>query len=233
MKTRNIVQIRSHAQKYLIKICKNYSIKLSKKKFLNKKSSHLEWSDKDKIKKKFNPSEMDEYDKNILKMFKYYDRDYQTLPNIIDKQQYHETTPNLQLDIKQKTNEDENLHNNTKNSTNKPNNNVLEYSDKNIFLSLLNLQHINNFILNNLQLWEDYSSLSKKIKLLNNLGDNESSQEFRNFKCSIIHKCLKFLNQLENSLIETKTKNARESSILLKHVCEKFVKNDNKWNLWP
>ena len=41
IKTRTIPQIRSHAQKYLIKLSRKYSIKLSQKKFTHKKSKHL------------------------------------------------------------------------------------------------------------------------------------------------------------------------------------------------
>jgi hypothetical protein len=72
------VQIRSHAQKYIIKLCKKYSIKLNKKKFKNKKSVHLEWNEKDENQKKLDINKMNKYDRNILKMFSYYDRDYST-----------------------------------------------------------------------------------------------------------------------------------------------------------
>lgn len=82
MKTRNTAQIRSHAQKYLIKLCRKYSIKLNKKKFKNKKSLHLQWNEKeDKTgkNKKLDISQMSKYDLNILNMFRYYDRDYSTV----------------------------------------------------------------------------------------------------------------------------------------------------------
>ena len=74
IKTRSIPQIRSHAQKYLIKICRKYSIKLSKKKFSNKLSKHLDIT-KIPYKGKTNISNMSIYEKNILDMFNYYNRE--------------------------------------------------------------------------------------------------------------------------------------------------------------
>ena len=73
IKTRTIPQIRSHAQKYLIRLCGKYSIKLSKKKFA------LSTSNKDiatvPCKKRLNISKMDIYEKNIFEMFNYYNRE--------------------------------------------------------------------------------------------------------------------------------------------------------------
>ena len=74
IKTRTIPQIRSHAQKYLIKICRKYSIKLSKKKFSNRLSKHLDIT-KMPYKGKTNISNMSIYEKNILEMFNYYKRE--------------------------------------------------------------------------------------------------------------------------------------------------------------
>ena len=74
IKTRTIPQIRSHAQKYLIKICRRYSIKLSKKKFSNRLSKHLDIT-KIPYKGKKNISNMSIYEKNILEMFNYYNRE--------------------------------------------------------------------------------------------------------------------------------------------------------------
>ena len=109
MQTRNIVQIRSHAQKYLIKICKNYSIKLSKKKFLNKKSTHLEWSEKDKVKHKLDPSQMDQYDRNIVNMFKYYDRDYPE-EKLSLSQRSSEISPVAEMQERPSSKENTNIH---------------------------------------------------------------------------------------------------------------------------
>lgn len=74
IKTRTIPQIRSHAQKYLIKICRKYSIKLTKKKFSNRLSKHLDIT-KMPYKGKSNISNMSIYEKNILEMFNYYNRE--------------------------------------------------------------------------------------------------------------------------------------------------------------
>jgi hypothetical protein len=66
----------------LIKLCKKYSIRLNKKKFKNKKSLHLQWTDKEEDIKKLNFTEMNDYDRNILNIFKYYDRDYPSLQEL-------------------------------------------------------------------------------------------------------------------------------------------------------
>jgi len=68
--TRSIVQIRTHAQKYLLKLCKKYSIRLKTKKFKNRISQHLNF-----LSGKCNISSMSKYDKNIFDIFKYYDRE--------------------------------------------------------------------------------------------------------------------------------------------------------------
>lgn len=75
IKTRSLVQIRSHAQKYLIKLCKKYHIKLSKKKFKNKDSKHLDTNGAT-ISKYIDVREMNDYDKNIFQIFKYYHREW-------------------------------------------------------------------------------------------------------------------------------------------------------------
>ncbi len=66
------MQIRSHAQKYLIKLCKKYSIILSTKKFKNRESKHLNFE----IESKSDITQMNKYDRKILDLFKYYNREY-------------------------------------------------------------------------------------------------------------------------------------------------------------
>lgn len=73
--TRSIPQIRSHAQKYLIKLSKKYRVKLSQKKFSKPTAKHLDLNTTnsnqiDDI------SKMNKYDINIFDMFKYYNRDF-------------------------------------------------------------------------------------------------------------------------------------------------------------
>ena len=78
IKTRTIPQIRSHAQKYLIKLSRKYSIKLSQKKFTHKKSKHLlcSYLSGKKSEEKLDASKMDKYDKTIFEIFNYYNRDF-------------------------------------------------------------------------------------------------------------------------------------------------------------
>ena len=82
IRTRTIPQIRSHAQKFLIKICRKYEIKLSQKKFLKAKSKHLEPSYKKRKKfKKTGIANMNKYERNIYDMFNYYKRDISSINN--------------------------------------------------------------------------------------------------------------------------------------------------------
>jgi hypothetical protein len=69
--TRSKTQILSHAQKYLISLCRKHNIKLSNKKFKTSQSVHLDY----KVSIGSN-SPMDKYDKNILETFRYYNRSY-------------------------------------------------------------------------------------------------------------------------------------------------------------
>jgi SHAQKYF class myb-like DNA-binding protein len=82
IRTRTIPQIRSHAQKFLIKICRKYEIKLSQKKFLKAKSKHLEPSFRKRKKfKKTGIANMNKYERNIFEMFNYYKRDISSINN--------------------------------------------------------------------------------------------------------------------------------------------------------
>jgi hypothetical protein len=76
------VQIRSHAQKYLIKICKKYKIKLSTKKINNKDSKQLKVSENE-IVENSNIAEMNNYGKNIIRLFNYYHRELAVLKDEI------------------------------------------------------------------------------------------------------------------------------------------------------
>ena len=130
IKTRTIPQIRSHAQKYLIKLCRKYSIKLSKKKFSNKLSKHLDIT-KLPYKGKANISNMSIYEKNILEMFNYYNReiliDEQTNLNIDNNIDSLKKIDNDNKDFHvNNININENLNNNDGLLANNSNNNILE-----------------------------------------------------------------------------------------------------------
>lgn len=138
IKTRTVPQIRSHAQKYLIKLCRKYSIKLTKKKFSNKLSKHLDIT-KLPYKGKTNISNMSIYEKNIFEMFNYYNREI-----ITDEQNnlnaYNNTDLQNKIDIGNKdfhvNNNDINDNLNTLNNNDNPVtkesiNNILENKKKN------------------------------------------------------------------------------------------------------
>ncbi len=77
-----MAQIRSHAQKFLLKLCKKYSIKLKTKKFQNKESKHLDSVNK-ASKTRMNISLMSKEERNIFDMFKYYQREYNTSEGVV------------------------------------------------------------------------------------------------------------------------------------------------------
>jgi SHAQKYF class myb-like DNA-binding protein len=89
LKNRTTPQIRSHAQKYIIKLCKKYQIKIKSKKFRNLKKIPEQ---KLKRRKTLPLSEMSARDKQILNIFNYYSRSYK--PFTIEK------IYNKELDIK-------------------------------------------------------------------------------------------------------------------------------------
>ena len=125
IKTRTIPQIRSHAQKYLIRLCGKYSIKLFKKKFA------LSTSNKNiatvPCKQKLNFSKMNAYERNIFDMFNYYNREI-----------IKDNNENMDAEKKQEKNVDEkneiknqdqkvlkNLSNNIENKNNNKVNNMI------------------------------------------------------------------------------------------------------------
>ncbi len=200
-----------------------YDIKLSKKKFLNKKSSHLDLSEKEKLREKLSLQNMNKYDRNILKMFKYYDRNY---PNHVDS---------IPIQNKNQIDENENNHlNNTKGeslspihlSKNLKNN---KSNQNSILISLLKLHNNNknvnkNFITNFVELY----SFSDKINLLKVLKGNESSDEFYNFKCNIINHCINILKEIEGSYNISKIFLDDEKCTLHKQLLEYLIKvNEN------
>ncbi len=83
MKTRSAAQIRSHAQKYIIKLCKKYRIKIKSKKFKKKSPRHLDYVNRQKCPKPENSNGIGSLEKKLLDTFNYYNREYK--PFSIDK----------------------------------------------------------------------------------------------------------------------------------------------------
>ena len=81
MKTRTSAQIRSHAQKYIIKLCKKYQIKIKSKKFRKKEAKHLETINN--IARNAKPKDINTTEKKLLDVFNYYNREYK--PFLIEK----------------------------------------------------------------------------------------------------------------------------------------------------
>ena len=146
IKTRTIPQIRSHAQKYLIKICRKYSIKLSKKKFSNRLSKHLDIT-KMPYKGKTNIANMSIYEKNILEMFNYYNREILKDGNTPVNDNNEEKINNIQL----------------KNSFNESSNNNIKLPQNSF-----NINTLNNF--GNLEASKNL--ISKDNKIGNNIDIN-------------------------------------------------------------
>ena len=70
IKTRSASQIRSHAQKFVIKICRKYSVKISKKRLNNlylRRGNDI--SKRISIEQKLNSMNVEEIDRKILDIF--------------------------------------------------------------------------------------------------------------------------------------------------------------------
>ncbi len=158
IKTRTIPQIRSHAQKYLIKICRKYSIRLSKKKFSNRQSKHLDIT-KIPYKGKSNISNMSIYEKNILEMFNYYNREVLKDETTPGSDNNEEQIKNIQL----------------YNNYNIPsNNNKFDQTSFNIN----NLNNVSNIDINK-------NIIEKENTIEKNFDTNENLQTNNNFSYSV------------------------------------------------
>ena len=158
IKTRTIPQIRSHAQKYLIKICRKYSIRLSKIKFSNRQSKHLDIT-KIPYKGKSNISNMSIYEKNILEMFNYYNREVLKDETTPGSDNNEEQIKNIQL----------------YNNYNIPsNNNKFDQTSFNIN----NLNNVSNIDINK-------NIIEKENTIEKNFDTNENLQTNNNFSYSV------------------------------------------------
>jgi SHAQKYF class myb-like DNA-binding protein len=168
IKTRTVPQIRSHAQKYLIKLCRKYSIKLSKKKFSNKLSKHLDIT-KLPYKGKTNISNMSIYEKNILEMFNYYNRE------IITDEQNNLNTDNIIYSQNIIDNGKKDFHVNNNDINN--NLNILNNND-----NLVTKESINNILEKGNKSKKE--SLTEKVNSLNSKNNDvllSSNQHLNSF----------------------------------------------------
>jgi len=94
----------------LIKLCKKYKIKLSAKKFKNKDYKHLSRTNEKFSDKNLTFLEMNEMDKNILKLFNYYQRDLEGLGEDKLKNWLDEDSKNTKIKFHTIKNEDLNLN---------------------------------------------------------------------------------------------------------------------------
>lgn len=155
IQTRTIPQIRSHAQKFLIKICRKYEIKLSQKKFLKTKSKHLELAySKSKKYKKTGLASMNKYERNIYEMFNYYKRDITTNNNNNNNTGHKNSNSNCNITTSTTTTipetnsnseeEIDNMHCNSNNNSNNSNNSNNERNNNNM---LIDVNYINHSLL--------------------------------------------------------------------------------------
>ena len=178
IKTRTIPQIRSHAQKYLIKICRKYSIRLSKKKFSNRQSKHLDIT-KIPYKGKSNISNMSIYEKNILEMFNYYNREVLKDETTPGSDNNEEQIKNIQL----------------YNNYNIPsNNNKFDTS-----FNINNLSNVNNIDINK-------KIIEKENTIEKNFDTNENLQTNNNFSYSV-NQLQSFPMSLSPSIIQNMQNN--------------------------
>ena len=179
IKTRTIPQIRSHAQKYFIKICRKYSIRLSKKKFSNRQSKHLDIT-KIPYKGKSNISNMSIYEKNILEMFNYYNREVLKDETTPGSDNNEEQIKNIQL----------------YNNYNIPsNNNKFDQTSFNIN----NLNNVSNIDINK-------NIIEKEKTIEKNFDTNENLQTNNNFSYSV-NQLQSFPMSLSPSIIQNMQNN--------------------------
>ena len=184
IKTRTIPQIRSHAQKYLIKICRKYSIKLSKKKFSNRLSKHLDIT-KIPYKGKTNISNMSIYEKNILEMFNYYNREIlREEEPLIDSNNNENQVTNIKPFNNYDNSINYNLNLNTLNNTANleiKNNLIEKENNKDMLLDIneqiLNLNKNNNLLNSNNQIKPFPIGFPPNIINNNNLSTNNNILE--------------------------------------------------------
>ena len=184
IKTRTIPQIRSHAQKYLIKICRKYSIKLSKKKFSNRLSKHLDIT-KIPYKGKTNISNMSIYEKNILEMFNYYNREIlREEEPLIDSNNNENQVTNIKPFNNYDNSLNYNLNLNTLNNTANleiKNNLIEKENNKDMILDIneqiLNLNKNNNLLNSNNQIKPFPIGFPPNIINNNNLSTNNNILE--------------------------------------------------------
>ena len=184
IKTRTIPQIRSHAQKYLIKICRKYSIKLSKKKFSNRLSKHLDIT-KIPYKGKTNISNMSIYEKNILEMFNYYNREIlREEEPLIDSNNNENQVTNIKPFNNYDNSLNYNLNLNTLNNTANleiKNNLIEKENNKDMMLDIneqiLNLNKNNNLLNSNNQIKPFPIGFPPNIINNNNLSTNNNILE--------------------------------------------------------
>ena len=184
IKTRTIPQIRSHAQKYLIKICRKYSIKLSKKKFSNRLSKHLDIT-KIPYKGKTNISNMSIYEKNILEMFNYYNREIlREEEPLIDSNNNENQVTNIKPFNNYDNSINYNLNLNTLNNTANleiKNNLIEKENNKDMMLDIneqiLNLNKNNNLLNSNNQIKPFPIGFPPNIINNNNLSTNNNILE--------------------------------------------------------
>ena len=202
IKTRTIPQIRSHAQKYLIKICRKYSIKLTKKKFSNRLSKHLDIT-KIPYKGKTNISNMSIYEKNILEMFSYYNRevmnDEKLLTNIINNEPQFKKIEGFDK------------NENSINTDKKSNVNNLEYSSEKIInkdSKNIDIQNENMFCnINNDNLFSSINKLNT-LPVLFPQNDLSNIQNIKSTNLSYISQNANMANmQLNNPLFNLNNNN--------------------------
>ena len=241
IRTRTIPQIRSHAQKYLIRLCGKYSVKLSKKKFA------LSNSNQDiatvSYKKRLNISKMNIYERNIFEMFNYYNREIinEDTENQGQKSNINKNNDNLSLNhsldftknhfnINPEINLNEKLSNN-KDRLMKDVINLLKLNQK---IELETYKVNNSFIFDDNNLNNNYDIFAKKnLELFNN---NLFNNNFYNldYKPKVYTNEITYNNYNYNNYIDFYNRNINNNitnNLLINNSIDfKNINNYNKIN---
>ncbi len=158
MRTRTSAQIRSHAQKYIIKLCKKYQIKIKSKKFKQKTAKHLDIINTNN--KNFKTKSINPREKKLLDMFNYYNREYK--PFLIEKshKDHCDEACEMHLENLRKARKIKNQIFFVK-KTNRRKEEVILLESKNSLNELEKIKNMNEMFLNKLEF--SYTDLSSNI----------------------------------------------------------------------
>lgn len=176
LQTRTCAQIRSHAQKFIIKLCKKYQIKIKSKKFRGRDSKHLNFVYKKKV---VNPRPVEAEDQKFLDLFNYYKREQKIF--IIEKIHNNHDSTNCPFKLRKLKRHDLSNKNNViwkinKTSNENEDSNLLYIPNQTIIQSDNSYNSFNDFNVYELNFQNDYAKAFGSRE--SNIRKNSNSVKF-------------------------------------------------------